>query len=331
MSEWRDRGEIHLGELARALQGLPWTDQSQAAAIADCLGFGLTAHPSTFATAASHKVYDRRASPGQLQAETPVTREPPVLLPPVPPRPVPLPEGSLPSRLVPLDALAPPHQDSPNWLDERFATFPPEPEPELARATLLPERTARHVLSAALTTSRASGGIDLARLIVAICRQEPLHELPRRREMTLDQGCQLLLDYSSSMIPFWEDLKKLTDQVRQVVGEQVTRVYSFDTQPTQARSWTPAGEPLPWTPDGRPVLAATDLGIQGRSLAEPSPDWTTLAAACAKAGSALILLIAWPAERWPRAFPANATLVHWGPRTTAGMIRWQTTFPRDAR
>ncbi|MBK1649580.1 hypothetical protein [Rhabdochromatium marinum] len=321
MSEQPRRGEIHLGDLARALDDLPWTDPNQAAAIANCLGFGLAAQPKVVASARSHQVFDRRSTPRQAKSERPSASAPPILMPPSPPNPVPLPAGVLPSGLKRLPTLAPPHQEVPDWLTERNAAFPAEPEPQLARATLLPERTARHVLSAGLATTRATGRIDLGALIDAVCRRQPLRDLPRRREATLDRGCQLLLDYSSSMTPFWEDLRQLCEQVHEVVGAHATRVYSFDTQPTQARTWTPAGEPVPWRPDGRPVLAATDLGIQGRAAAEPNPDWPMLAADCAKAGSPLILLIPWPAERWPRTFAPGATRIHWGPRTTAGMVR----------
>lgn len=181
------------------------------------------------------------------------------------------------------------------------------------------------MLAAALATRRPGGTLDLPRLIDAICRREPLRGLPRRAEETVALGCQLLLDYSGPMVPFWEDLNDLADQVRGILGAAATRVYGFDTRPTQARHWTPAGEPRPWRPDGRPVLAATDLGIQGRAQAAPAPDWAACAADCAQAGSSLILLIPWPADRWPRTFPPTATLIHWGPRTTAGMVRRQAT------
>jgi hypothetical protein len=325
MSKICDRGEIHLCDLALALKDLPWTDPTQAAVIADCLGFGLAAHPKSIATSQGHKVYDRRSTSSQPAPDKPPAREPPILVPPTPPRPVSLPADTLPSRLERLTTLAPPHQQPPDWLEKRNAAFPAAPEPQLARATLLPERTARHVLSAGLSMARATGGIDLAKLIDAVCRCRPIRGLPRRLEATLDRGCQLLLDYSTSMIPFWEDLEQLCAQVHEVVGERTTQVYSFDAQPTQARAWTTSGEPLPWRPDGRPVLAATDLGIQGRVAAEPSPDWPALAEDCAKAGSPLILLIPWPAERWPKTLP-SATLIHWGPRTTAGMVR-QATRP----
>jgi len=317
----RGRGAIHLGDLARALVDLGCQDQTQASAVAACLGFGLRAPPS----ARPHRVFDPVAA---LPAEVPRPTQapaPPVWVPPTPPRPTPLPRQTLTSRLTPLPGLAPPFAPAPDWLAAGADAFPSGAEPRLARATLLPERTARHVLAAALATRRPGGVLDLPRLIDAICRRAPLRRLPRRAEETVALGCQLLLDYSGPMVPFWEDLNDLADQVRGILGAAATRVYGFDTRPTQARHWTPAGEPRPWRPDGRPVLAATDLGIQGRAQAAPAPDWAACAADCAQAGSPLILLIPWPADRWPRTFPPTATLIHWGPRTTAGMVRRQAT------
>lgn len=321
--EDRDRrGEIHLGDLARALAELQPRDQPHAAAIAACLGFGLAA-PSGQASRPARHVYDHRAPGASAEPGAGTTPRPRVQAPPTPPRPVALPEGTLPSRLVPREGLSPPREEPPDWLAEGASAFPPPAEPSLARATLLPERTARHVLAAALATTRIGGDIHLGRLIAAVCRREPLRDLPRRREGTLQRGCHLLLDYSAGMVPFWSDLNALAEQVRQVVGDATTRVYSFDAHPRRAVHWTAAGDRLPWQADGRPVLVATDLGIQGRAPAAPSPDWEGFAAECARAGSPLVLLIPWPEARWPRAFPGHALLVHWGPRTTAGMVRRQ--------
>ncbi|MCF1182438.1 hypothetical protein L0E83_03175 [Marichromatium gracile] len=225
------------------------------------------------------------------------------------------------SHLEPASKLTPAEPNRPDRLETSLAAFPPEAEPELARASLLPERAARHVLSAALTTKRPGGDLDLSQLIDAVCRLEPLHKLPRQSEPTLDHGVQLLLDYSDAMLPFWRDLNQLTEQVREVVGAHTTQVYRFDGQPTQARDWTASYEPQPWRPDGRPVLAATDLGSHGEETTEPRSDWVKLAKDCARAGSPLILLNPWPEHYWPKTLPPNAILIHWGARTTAGMVR----------
>ena len=336
MASERARGEIHLGDLVRVLEDLPWDGPDQAAAIAACLGFGLRPHATPAPSEQPRRVAPERPPPHPTP-DTPHApadaqpTPPPIGLPPRPPAPVPLPEGVVPYQLEPRALRAPPDPGPPDWLAEAARDFPSrEPVRAPARATLLPERTARHVLAATLATERMAPDIDLPRLLYAICRRQPLRSLPRRREETVAAGCQLLLDYSATMVPFWEDLDALADQVRAVVGAQSTRVYAFDTDPTHARHWTASGEAQDWLPDGRPVLVATDLGIQGHAQAQPSPGWRALAAACAGAGSPLALLVPWPEDRWPRRFPANATLIHWGPGTTAGRIRRQSpgTRPR---
>lgn len=323
MATERKRGEIHLGDLVRVLADLPWQGPDQAAAIAACLGFGLRPHRTPTPSEQPHRVAGDRTPTqppdiGEQAHPAPKTS----CFPPRPPRPVPLPEGAVRCELSLGKGRAPPNPDPPPWLADAARDFPSrEPVRALARATLLPERTARHALSATLATERSGADIDLSRLLDAICRRQPLRTLPRRPETTVAAGCQLLLDYSPGMVPFWEDLNALAEQVRDVVGEPANRVYAFDADPGSARHWTAAGDAQAWQPDGRPVLVATDLGIQGRAPADPHPGWTAFAADCARAGSPLLLLIPWPEERWPRAFPANTTLIHWGPRTSASRVR----------
>lgn len=319
-----DRGEIHLGDLARALAKLSWRDEAQAAKIAACLGFGLGPSQGIAGAASGPtRIFDARSAGEPPRPHGTARAEPPVLLPPAPQPPPALPEGTLPSRLVPMEGRAPPAEIDPDWLDAPgLDSFPPEQEAAVARAALFPERTHRHILSAALACSRLGANIDMPRLIDAICRRVALSRLPTRPETTLERGCQVLLDYSASMVPFWDDLTGLVDQVARVAGSAATRVYSFDTRPLEARRWTPTGEPEPWRPDGRPVLVATDLGIRGRAApAEPDGDWTRLANGCTAAGSALLILIPLPESQWPKRFPGGVALIHWGPRTTAGMVQ----------
>lgn len=324
MKDRPDRGEIHLGDLARALAKLNWKGEAQAAQIAACLGFGLRPAQAT-ARAASEptRIYDPLSAGAPPKAPEAPAAEPPVFVPPAPKLQPALPVGTLPTRLEPLDGLAPPTKVDTDWIEAPDSdAIPQEQDGAVARAALFPERTNRHILSAALASTRPGADLDVARLITAICRREVVSRLPRRPETTLERGCQLLLDYSASMVPFWDDLTGLVDQVTRVVGADLTRVYSFDTGPLEARRWTLAGEPEPWRPDGRPVLVATDLGIQGRSTpTAPDAHWSRFADCCSAAGSPLLILIPWPEAQWPKRFPGRVALIHWGPRTTAGMVR----------
>ncbi len=313
------RGEIHLGDLARALKTLKWQDDKEAKTIAACLGFGLHDTPST--PRPPSEIYDRlRYLAQEPRASTPPPRR--IFVPPAPEPPPALPANPLPSRLQALTERAPAAPSDNTWLDEEDAMYSRQEQTAVARRSLLPERTHRHVISAALATLRTGQDIDISKLLRAVCRREVIAELPRRPEATLERGCQLLLDYSTTMTPFWEDLNDLIAQVQDVVGPANTQIYSFDTAPTEAVRWLENGEREKWRPDGRPLLIASDHGIQGKTgRAELHPDWSGFVASCAQAGAPLVVLIPWPESRWPRDIGGYPHLVHWSPHTSATMVK----------
>lgn len=316
------RGEIHLGDLARALGVLGWEDEAQVQAIARCLGFGLEAERAGKPPA---EIYDHQEYAPESLKRREKHRPRPVYVPPTIEPPPKLPANLLPCKLKgPADPA--PTATELSWSDADEHLLDESDEPPCARETLFTELTSRHIVSAALVTLRGGRQIDIPRLVSAVARRETVRALPRLTEPTLDRGCQLLLDYSATMIPFWADLKELITQVGDVVGPASTRVYSFDTRPTEAVIWTPEGKREPWSPDGRPVLAASDLGIRddgSGSIARVEPDrtWNALAERCADSGSPLLVLIPWPQAWWPMALAGEPELIHWSPGTTAGMIR----------
>jgi hypothetical protein len=316
------RGEIHLGDLAWALGSLAWQDQDQAQMIAASLGFGLgiTSRQSPLTG-----IYDHSLQAAQPSPESPPPNSQPVLRRPEPELPPALPASVIPTLLEPLPDLAPASPD-PDWSNADARLLDDRGEAPCSRATLFPERASRHIVSAAIATRRSGQAVDIPTLIGALAGRETIRTLPRQLESTLTRGCQVLLDYSATMVPFWEDLTDLIGQVCAVVGAAETRVYSFDTRPTEAARWLPGGKREPWQPDGRPVLAASDLGIQGSAgtvaaHATPDPAWHALAERCVQTRSPLLILIPWPEPRWPRTLAGRPQLVHWSPNTTVGMIR----------
>ncbi len=329
MSDRRDRprrGDIHLGDLTRALGSLDWQGEAQAAAIAASLGFGLDfglgAQPVRKPPV---EIYERPRQRTKPATRPSPRRAPPVSMPLPPETPPVLPANVVPSYQEELPELAPAAPDA-DWPEADEHRLDPAFERSCARETLFPERTSRHIVAAALATRRSGEQIDVARLIAAAARRHVLRELPRQPEPTLARGCQLLLDHSATMVPFWQDLTDLIDQVGAVVGAANVRDYRFDTRPTQAARWTPTGRREPWEPDGRPVLAASDLGIQGAGAesaarVEPDPAWNLLAERCAGAASPLLILVPWPEHRWPKTLAGQPELIHWSPHTTVGMIR----------
>ena len=317
----KKRGEIHLGDLAEALASLSWQDDDQAQAIAACLGFGLA--PS-LPPKPNEGIYDRQSYRRPFQTQSKPSTKPPVFIPPTPEPVPPLPPTSLASQLQSLEPIAPATLDEPGWLDEAHGLSQAITETKVARRSLFPEKTHRHILAATLATRRVGHEIDLPKLIAALCRREVLFQLPCRPEASLQRGCDLLLDYSPGMVTFWEDLNGLIEQVGQVVGVANTRVFGFDTLPTEAKRWTADGERQGWQPQKCPVLVATDFGIAGfEGRADLHPAWRELIALCAKDGSPLLILVPWPESRWPKGLGGYPKLAHWSPLTTAAMVKKQ--------
>ena len=351
-----DRGEIQLGDLARALGTLNWRDDAEAQAIAACLGFGLKpkAEPPP-----QTEIYDRQRYPERPTAEPrpptpkgfslppttdmpdtgeveapprPLTTDeyiekmmaegqPSAELPPMPEPPVALPRQRLQSRLKSLGRLVPSESRSADSLPGLPALYDAEEYAMVGRARLFPEAVSRHIVSSALATLRDGREIDMRALVGEICRLRPVRRIPRLPESTLERGCHLLLDYSPSMVPFWEDLTGLIGQVSDVVGRDNVNVFSFSEQPTEAVQWTAAGERLPWQPDKRPLLVVTDFGIPLRTdHSGVHSSWHDLIDRCRQDVSPLLILIPWSRDHWPQGLGAYPELIHWSPDTTAGQI-----------
>lgn len=321
------RGEIQLGELIRAFGTLSPQNAEHAQAIAGCLGFGLAAADIDTAKP-TPAIYDRSRLSAQASADR--ISSPQRKLPPVPstrPEPVTLPERILSSTLRPL-AAAPPadSDDEPDWLAANYPRLDRPPGVSPPRQTLFPERSARGIFTAALATQRLGSELDVDRLIRQVVQGRVPAQPPRLPSSTLVRGCQLLLDFSDSMLPWWEDLRQLATQLTAVLGEDRLATFDFASSPGQVSRWL-AGkdEEQPWRPEpGRPLLLATDFGIQGRPAGKRvDASWPSFIDRCAAAGCPLIVLIPWSPEYWPTGLGPYPALVHWHPNTSAAMLRRQ--------
>jgi hypothetical protein len=93
------------------------------------------------------------------------------------------------------------------------------------------------VFTAALATLRLGREIDVHALVGSVVRGHLPRRLPRLPAATLSRGCQVLLDFSDSMLPWWEDLRELAAQVAAVLGEERAAVYEFAGTPAEAQRW----------------------------------------------------------------------------------------------
>ncbi|MEF8703682.1 MAG: hypothetical protein V5B32_10590 [Candidatus Accumulibacter sp. UW26] len=328
------RGEIHLGELIRALDSLPWENHAQAQAIAGCLGFGIpTADPGS-SDRPTRTVHDRSAPSTRSPADTPGIKPPPGFATPRPgASQVELPARVLAAQLHPLPTA--PMLDpagAPEWITGDYQRLDPTPGIAPRRQALFPDRTVRGVFTAALSTLRAGNVIDVDALLGHLIQGRIPTEIPRLPSPTLGRGCQLLLDFSDSMLPWWEDLRQLAQQVSAILGNERVSVFDFDATPATAVQWQAGKEnETPWQPQsGRPILVATDLRIRGRPADHRAgAKWQDFGKICTEQHCPLLILVPWSREYWPTDLGPNAELLHWHPQTSAAMLRQQLAYPKQ--
>ncbi len=319
MSPSNKKGKIHLGDLAMALHKLGWENSENTKAIASCLGYDLKQMPQ-------QKHQKEIADPRLPKQNTSTsTKQKPLTglsLPPAPDLPPPMPSVRSFSELTRVDQPAASANENSRWQTAATTLFEQEKLTGMARQSLFTNRCSRHLFSAVLGKNRYAGEIDIPALIERVCTEQVILELPHTIETTLESGCHLLRDFSQTMVPWWDDLIALTKQVAEVTGVSRLQAYSFDTLPDKSMRWTTDGNRKPWQADGRPVLVATDFGIQEKSIVRDIPaEWHAFSEQCEQTASPLIILTPWPLQYCPKNLGTFPVLMHWSPHTTVAMIK----------
>lgn len=326
----RRRGEIGLGDLAVALRRLHADRPEQVATIAGVLGFGLGAVEVNPQPAPTPAVYDQ-------QRPSPPPKAVPFVAPPrtgwamprVAPAPERLPDDVLPSQLT-SETPIPGEVAPPAWLAEPYRLLPPARRAPLRQA-LLPARTARGVLVASVATARTGNEVDVAELTRLLAERHVVQRWPRLPLATLERGCQLLLDFSDSMVPWWEDLRALAGQTAAILGDERATIFEFAGEPLAAQRWAIEQQDfVSWRAEaGRPVLVATDFGIRGTASERRCAGvWRSFVERCAAAGATLIFFVPWSRGYWPTDLGRYPRIVHWHPSTSAAMLRRQRGLAR---
>ncbi len=331
----RLRGEISLSDLIVAVEDLPWENEDQLRQVLQSLGYTLgkfakaqDQKPTESAKGAyDHTYYDRKIRRRADQPHLPDTA------PPAPELPI-----ELSDQAISLDATLEPRESDegqqihPDWLGRGnlAGDFPPLFEDSnvplplpMARKSLFANNTSRSILVASLITQRIGNKVDIRRVINSIVWGEILQTLPKLTLATMEQGCQLLLDYSDSMAPYWDDLNALRKQIQNVAGIEYSRVYEFDSSPLSAKSRLSRKEKLPWEPEtNKPVVVATDFGLSpGDQSLLTLLDWPVFLEKCASRCTPLVILTPLAKNNWPGDIGAYPVFIHWHPRTTASMVR----------
>lgn len=323
MASSRNQGsEIHLDDLIQALSDLPWQSEEQARKIAAALGFSQQ-NPQ------QHKVKTNRSMPvtgtrNRIRARQSLPSPNKTISTPTAPAPrIELPDGTLPGTLSRLEDLTPP-ADEAQQPDLNFERFDEHEYSAIDPSSLFLDNTSRGLLTALLQTVRESRKLDLVKLIRQSSKGILPSRFPYQETGSLEHGCQLLLDFSDSMIPWWNDLEALHNQLNKTLGKALVNRFQFTDNPEQAECWTDADTPATWKPlGGIPNLVATDFGLPNqRSTYRLQRRWRAFIDRCEKAQCPLIFLIPWEHDDWlSNNLGGYPYLFHWSPATSASQVK----------
>lgn len=310
------RAEIGLGDLVRVLAELPTITPSEQELIARYLGLLENTHNAQSAQGAlqrspeacTDKPADKPTTTSDTESQS-------------------LPDEILPIRIEKLQntleaGLAPP------WLFEIAKQTSLElgasNHPPVPRLSLFPQRTARGLLSASVAQPSRGYDLDMPRLIRASVQRQPLKSLPLLPRFSTQQGCQLLLDFSEALVPWWDDMRDLIQQFHAVLGETACPVYEFTDNPHHAVHWTETGE-QPWQAiAGKPVVIATDFGQVRTARHELRPGlsvWRDFALHCRRWQIPVIALTPLGHKRCPKELAHLMSIIDWNPHTRASDVK----------
>lgn len=323
------RGEIHLGDLAKALSLIPGTTPAEQEFIANCLGFQLQA--TNTVAAPKYQTVQAAWNRPLLKDQKPVISKSPSYKPQLAMPPVPetittsandILEVDLQIDKAPLNPLSP---NSDSLSQHNSNLLLDSTIPALPRLSLFPQAKARALVSATVTRKIPGFDLDVPKLIQSLARQKPLTELPVLPRFTVRIGCQLLLDFSEALMPWWEDMQTLIPQFQQVLSEALCPVYEFSQNPLDAMRWTETAE-ISWQPiSEKPVLIASDLGVTqapiGQRIRPGRNEWLNFIDRCQQQNSPVIILFPLHPQRCPYGLDKLTTLIHWHPATSAAMVK----------
>ena len=318
------RAEIGLGDWVRVVAELPTITASERVLVARCLGLQADKLENTYNDQSTGGAWQRSPRKPETRADKPADKS--TTTPSVESVPE-LPDEILPIRIEKLPnaleaGLAPP-------LPAEIANQKPlelgaSNHPPVLRHSLFPQRTARGLLAASVAQPSRGYDLDMPRLIRASVQRKPLRSLPLLPRFSTQQGCQLLLDFSEALVPWWDDMRDLIQQLQAVLGETACPVYEFTDNPHHAVRWAETGE-QPWQAiTGKPVVIASDLGQVRTARHELRPGlsvWRDFALHCRRWQIPVIALTPLGHKRCPNELAHLMSIIDWNPHTRASDVK----------
>lgn len=311
------RAEIGLGDWVRVLAELPTISLSEQMLIARCLGLQVDKLENTHNDQSTRGAWQRNP---ETRADKPSTTPDTESLPELPDEILPIRIEKLPNTLQ--AGLAPP-------LPAEIANQEPlklgaSNHPPVPRLSLFPQRTARGLLAASVAQPARGYDLDMPRLIRASVQRKPLRSLPLLPRFSTQQGCQLLLDFSEALVPWWDDMRDLIQQFQAVLGETACPVYEFTDNPRHAVRWTETGEQTWQAIAGKPVVSATDFGQVRTARHELRPGlsvWRDFALHCRRWQIPVIALTPLGHKRCPKELAHLMSIIDWNPHTRVSDVK----------
>ena len=195
----------------------------------------------------------------------------------------------------------------------------------LPRASLFPEKTYRNIVSALIAQPALGFEIDINKLIEEASMQRFLQTVPMKPRWSTQVQCQLLLDFNQVLVPLWDDLRILIQQVQSVTGENACQVFEFDSDPNKALRWDENGEEHSWVADkSKFVIVATDFGQLNQlnySTGIGHKGWLSFYQQCKGAGVEIIFLTPLEKQDFPTSLANHLPIVHWGKSIRASEVK----------
>lgn len=318
------RAEIGISDLVKALGVLHDDTEENYESIANCLGFTTHHAPSPYKST-------RGAWNRQTPKDKPIQAKPPSYKPSYAMPPAPKPVSKILEEILnttlkeqsdrPPQEPAGISQDTLQDIEALLLTTDKTAPP---RHLLFPKKTARGIITESLMQPTTGGDIDVDKIIQAYVRQQPLRHIPYKQLTSIYNGCQLLLDFSEALMPWWEDMRSLIQQFQNILGKELCPVYEFDNDPSEAIQWTESGEKT-WNPiENRPVVIASDLGAINTPKADfrsAKSNWLRIINICKQKNTPIIILNPLHHSSWDNLLSQKTIMIHWNPATNAGDVQ----------
>ncbi|MGW1995413.1 hypothetical protein [Embleya sp. NPDC001921] len=311
------RGQVHLGDLVRAIVALEVTEVDTAMEIGRVLGLSAPADS---------------AQPGRTSDRTPAPAEGPDE-----------PQGARVDPPVAVSAPAPPWREADGGCSLLVLR---EPRPGAGRVVatesdeadvqrlldsgadgdtpepVWPRRWAPGVMFAATSTDVIGRVLDERALIRGMVDRGLVGRLPFRARPTTRLGIQLLLDGGESMRPFRSDQRWLRELADAVVGRGRVEVLRFQGTPRRGVRAVGRRGPVAYRAPapGTPVVLVSDLGLRrlpfSAAAAAGAAEWRDWIDAVRRAGCPVVCLTPYEARAHPWVLRRRVAMVPLDRRTS---------------